>query len=356
MNENDKIASMTAVDADLERYSRQMRFAPIGEKGQHELMQSRALLVGCGALGSMIATTLVRAGVGALRIVDRDFVETSNLQRQFLFDEEDVRQRLPKAEAAKAKLAKINSKVQVEACVTDVTPGNIEQLAKGMSVILDGTDNFETRFLINDFCLKHRVPWVYGGCLGAEGQSMTIVPGETPCFRCVMRDAPAPGTSPTCDSAGIVAPIIGVIASIESMEAIKILSGAVSDIRRDLLIVDLWEGEQRSIKLDSLRNNRECPTCTGAEYPWLAGKHQSQTATLCGRNAVQLSFPGREFMSLDELARRLEGVGVIERNRFLLRLNIADRSITVFPDGRAIIGGTQDVSEARSLYARYIGA
>ena len=352
----DASSKSTSDAASLDRYVRQMRFAPLGEAGQRRLAASSALVCGCGALGSVIANTLARAGVGRLRIVDRDFLELNNLQRQVLYDEQDVADGLPKAIAAKHRLSKINSQIEIEAIVADVDADNIATLAAGVDLIVDGTDNFETRFLLNDFAVKNGLPWVYGGCIGAEGQAMTIVPGETACLRCLMRDAPPPGATPTCDSAGILSTAINVIASIESTEAIKILSGNVAAINRDLTIIDLWDNRMRQVKLTALREQQDCPTCTGAEYPWLAGERASQSAVLCGRNSVQLSFPEPMTQSLTELAAKLEGIGSVQQNPHLLRFRVEEYILTVFPDGRAIVGGTEDISEAKTLYAKYIGA
>ncbi len=341
---------------DLDRYARQMRYGPIGEEGQRKLLASRALVCGCGALGSVLANTLARSGVGHLRIVDRDFLELNNLQRQVLYDEQDVADNLPKVVAAQRKLQRINSQVEVEAVVADVDHANIGRLVDGVDVMVDGTDNFETRYLLNDAAIKFSIPWVYGGCIGAEGQSMTIVPGQTPCFRCLMPEPPPPGVTPTCDTAGIVSPIVNVIASLEAMEALKILTGHVEAVNRDLTIVELWDNRLRQVKLDSLRESAACLTCQGHEFPWLEGKRGSHTAVLCGRNAVQLSFPGHEPLSLESLEEKLGGVGQVSRNRYLLRLAVDGYQMTVFPDGRAIIAGTDDIAEARTLYARYIGS
>jgi adenylyltransferase/sulfurtransferase len=341
--------------ADLARYARQVRYAPLGEEGQRRLLASRVLICGCGALGTMAANTLVRAGVGRVRIVDRDFLELNNLQRQTLFDEDDVRADLPKAVAAAAKLRKINSTVEIESIVADVDFTNIESLVAGVDCIVDGTDNFETRFLINDVALKLGIPWVYGGCLGAEGQAMTIVPGETPCLRCLIPEPPEAGAAPTCDTAGILATIIGVVSSYEAMEAIKILSGHRETISRALTVIDMWENRVRQVKLDALRESGDCPACRG-EYSWLAGAHRSSSAILCGRNAVQLTPPALQRLSLAALADKLAKVGRVSHNAFLLRLAVDDYLLTIFPDGRAIIGGTEDVATARSLYARYIGS
>lgn len=339
---------------DLSRYVRQIRYAPLGEVGQRRLTASRVLVCGCGALGSVLAGTLVRAGVGKVRIVDRDFLELNNLQRQILFDEDDVARQLPKAVAAAEKLRRINSQVEIEPVVADVGPDNIESLADGVDAIVDGTDNFETRFLVNDAAVKLGIPWVYGGCLGAEGQTMTILPGETPCLRCLIQECPPPGSTPTCDTAGILGPAVSVIASIQATEAIKILSGNRQAISRNLTVIELWDNQFRQVNVANLREQVDCPTCRRGEYPWLSGEHGSRTAVLCGRNSVQLTHPGTSF-SLDDLARQLEGVGQLTRNAFLLRLKVDAYELTVFPDGRAIIGGTDDPAVARTVYAKYIG-
>jgi molybdopterin-synthase adenylyltransferase len=340
--------------ANLDRYIRQMRYRPLGEAGQHKLAASRALVCGCGALGSVLANTLVRAGVGAVRIVDRDFLELNNLPRQVLFDEGDVAAGLPKAIAAAEKLRRINSQVEIEPIVADLDHTNIERFCESADVLVDGTDNFETRFLINDAAVKRGLPWVYGGCLGAEGQTMTILPGETPCLRCLIQECPPPGSTPTCDTAGILGPIVGVVASIEAIEAIKILSGNRDAISRSLTVIDLWDTRIRQVDVSMLREQMDCPTCKHAQYPWLAGKQGSHTAVLCGRNAVQLTHPGAS-LSLDELASKLAGLGQVTRNQFLLRLKVEQYELTLFPDARAIISGTNDVAVARTLYAKYVG-
>jgi len=343
-------------DLDLQssRYARQMRYAPLGAAGQKRLLAARALVVGCGALGSVIINTLARAGVGKLRIVDRDFLELNNLQRQVLYDEDDVAAGLPKAIAAKNRLARVNSQIEIEPIVADIDHTNIERLMAGVDCLVDGTDNFETRFLLNDAAVKLGVPWVYGGCLGAEGQTLTVLPGQTPCLRCLMPEPPPPGSSPTCDSAGILGTIIGVIASWEASEAIKILSGHPEAASRYWTVIDLWDNTSRQIKLDGAKG-ADCPCCVGRDFPWLAGERGSHTAILCGRNAVQLSFPGRDAVSLDDLAAKLAAVGQVTRNKYLVRAAIGEHQLTVFPDGRAVIGGTEDVAEARTLYAKYIG-
>jgi len=340
----------------LARYARQTLFPPLGKEGQQQMLESRALICGCGALGTVLANTLARAGVGHLRIVDRDFVETSNLQRQVLFDEQDVSDGLPKAIAAERKLRRIISEIEIEAFVADVDHTNILELADGVDVLLDGTDNFETRYLLNDVSIKHEIPWVYGGCLGAEGQTMTIVPGETACLSCLMPEAPPPGSTPTCDTAGILSPIVNVIASIEAMEAIKILSGNREAINRTLLVIGLWDNRLRQVKLDALREAGTCPTCSGGEFPWLDGRAGSHSAVLCGRNAVQISSPDRQKLALDRLEEKLSSVGQVRRNPFMLRFDVDDYRLSIFPDGRAIVSGTDDIATAKTLYAKYIGA
>jgi len=342
--------------SELKRYDRQMRFAPLGEAGQQQLSQSRALVCGCGALGSVIAATLVRAGVGFVRIVDRDFVETNNLQRQFLFDELDVANNMPKAEAAAEKLRCVNSAIEIEPVVADVTHTNIAKLAGDVDVIVDGTDNFATRFLVNDFAVKHGKPWVYGGAIGAEGQSMTILPHDTACLACLLPEPPPPGMTPTCDTAGILGPAIGVIGSIEACEAIKILSGNAAAISRSLSIVELWDNRLRQVDVSKLRDTSDCRVCQHGEFLWLSGERSGGPAVLCGRNAVQIAAPAGTVLSLDDLATRLAGVGQVVRNSFLLRLSVDGYLLTVFPDGRTIVGGTDDIVTARTLQAKYVGS
>jgi adenylyltransferase/sulfurtransferase len=343
---------------DLDRYARQWRYPPLGEEGQRRLMRGRALLCGCGALGTVLANTLTRAGIGFLRIADRDFLELNNLQRQVLFDEDDVMAGLPKAIAAANKLRRINSTITIEPVVADVDHTNIESLARDVDIILDGTDNFETRFLLNDAAHKLRLPWVYGGCLGAEGQTLTILPGETPCLRCLMSEPPPAGESPTCDTAGILGPIINVIASMQACEAIKILSGHREAVNRHWTIISLWDNTIRQLDVSALRGGgpgaSDCPACRG-EYPWLAGQRGSHTAVLCGRNAVQITPPDRQRLSLEAMAEKLRGVGRVTANPFLLRLEVDGYQITLFPDGRAIIGGTDEIAEAKTVYAKYVG-
>lgn len=340
---------------DLSRYQRQMLYPELGEAGQRRLQASRVLICGCGALGSVLADTLARAGVGWLRLVDRDFLEQNNLQRQVLFDEEDVRQQLPKAVAAAQRLRRINSGITIEPLVEDLHAGNIRRLCEGVHLLLDGTDNFETRFLLNDASLAWNIPWVYGGCVAAEGQTMTILPGETPCLRCLMSDAPPPGTLPTCDTAGIFAPVVNVIASLQAMEAIKILSGHPEAASRLLTVVELWDNRMRQVRVAGLRDTVDCPACQRQEFPWLEGKRGSHAAVLCGRNAVQLSPAADRPLSLEALAHKLSAAGPVTRNAFLVRVTVEGHLLTVFADGRAIISGTSDEATARTLYARYVG-
>lgn len=347
---------MNSATDSLDRYARQIRYQNLGEEGQRKLLASRVLICGCGALGTVLASTLARAGVGHLRIVDRDFVETNNLQRQVLFDEQDVADQLPKAIAAANKLRRINSGIEIEPIVADLDHANVLGLCQNVDLLLDGTDNFETRFLINDVALHLGIPWVYGGCIGAEGQSMTILPGETPCFRCLIPEPPPPGMTPTCDTAGIMGPIVNVIASLQAMEALKILSGHREAIQRTLTVLDLWENRLRQIQIESLRETAHCPACQRGEYTWLSGACGSHSAVLCGRNAVQLVPSARQEMSLETLAQKLSGVGRLTRNPYLLRLAVDDYLLTIFADGRAIIGGTDDIAVARTVYARYVGS
>ncbi len=339
----------------LERYSRQMRFYGIGEAGQRKLLDAHVTLCGCGALGTVIANALVRAGVGHVRIVDRDFIETSNLQRQVLFDEHDVAENVPKAEAAARKLAAINSAIHVEPVVTDIDRTNIEELCRDADVILDGTDNFEIRYLINDVAVKLDKPWVYGGSIGSHGQTMTILPGETPCLRCVFEAAPAPGEAGTCETAGVLSPIVNIIASFQVTEAFKILTGQRDRINRELIFIDVWENLQRRIKIAPLRDKVDCPCCRRRRFEWLEGEQGSQTTSLCGRNAVQVAHRHAGKLNFEELARHLETLGTVSYNRFLLKFTTDGHEFTVFPDGRAIIKGTSDVDKARTLYAKYIG-
>ena len=343
---------------DLSRYSRQVLFAPLGAEGQERLLAARAVLIGCGALGGALANTLVRAGVGHLRIVDRDVVEMHNLHRQMLFDEDDVRADLPKAEAAGRKLRRINSEVTVEPIVDDANHHNIAELTEGAALLLDATDNFETRFLINDLAVKTGRPWIYGACVGSTGMSMVILPHETPCLRCLFEEAPPPELNPTCDTVGILGPVVAMVASHQAMEAIKILAGRRDAVDRRLLTFDAWMGRMSHIRVGKAYAEGECACCKGGRYEYLEGRFAGRTVTLCGRNAVQV-YPGRA-MAIDfaVLADRLRPVARSEPryNPLLLKVLIDDYELTVFGDGRALVKGTPKPEEARAVYARYIGA
>jgi molybdopterin-synthase adenylyltransferase len=334
---------------DRERYSRQILFAGIGEQGQQQLLDARVAVAGCGALGSFQAGALARAGIGFLRIIDRDYVELSNLQRQWLFDECDVEQAMPKAAAAARKMAAINSGVRVEPVVADLTPSNVEDLLGGVDLILDGTDNFETRYLINDFAVERGLPWVYGAAVGSYGITMPIVPGETACLRCIYPDPPA-AAQPTCETAGVLGTVTALIASLQVSEAMKILCGV--EPARKITTVDVWSGEIRQVTQPG--PVAECPACGLREFPYLTGERRAPVS-LCGHNAVQIHERARP-LELRELAARLAPLGPVRSNEFALRFEVPPYLLTIFPDGRAIIKGTTDVGVARSLYARYIGA
>ncbi|MBY0588257.1 ThiF family adenylyltransferase [bacterium] len=346
-----RLKSLPAID----RYSRQERFALIGKEGQEKLRASRVAVCGVGALGTVIAGTLARAGVGYLRLIDRDIVEWSNLQRQILFDEEDARTGRPKAEAAAKHLSLINKDVTVEPIATELNARSAQDLLSNVDLIVDGCDNFDTRFLINDFSLRHRVPWIYGGAIGASGQSMTILPGRTPCLRCLIETPPPPGSLPTCETAGIIAPASMIIASIESAEAIKILAGQSIAVTPGLFVLDLWNGTSKRINLDSLKDNPHCPACGRGEYPWLEGTLGSSTTSLCGRDAVQVIPSRAEGVDWERLKRDLSIKPGVQLTPFLVRFEAEGFEFSVFRDGRAIIRGTDDVVLARSLYARHIG-
>jgi adenylyltransferase/sulfurtransferase len=344
------------MNTSLERYSRQMRFPGLGEAGQKKLLGSRVTLCGCGALGTVLANHLVRAGVGFVRIVDRDFIETHNLQRQVLFDENDVAANLPKAEAAVRKLRAVNSEITIEGVVTDIDRTNILDLCKDADVILDGTDNFEIRYLINDVSVKLGIPWVYGGSIGGHGQTMTILPGQTPCLRCVFEAAPNPGEAGTCETAGVLGPVVSIIASFQAAEAFKILAGQFDRINRELIYVDVWDNTTRRIKIAPLLGKVDCPCCGRKKFEWLEGEMGSHTTSLCGRNAVQIAHRSPTRLNFEEMARHLQMMGAaVTFNKFMLKFTAEGFEFTVFPDGRAIIKGTSDIDKARTLYAKYIG-
>jgi molybdopterin-synthase adenylyltransferase len=344
------------VDSNLyERYSRQILFAPIGQEGQQRLLHSSAVVVGCGALGTVSAGLLVRAGIGSLRIVDRDFVEMSNLQRQALFEESDARESLPKAVAAERRLHAINSDARIEGLVSDLTQENALDLLSNFSVILDGTDNFESRLLINDAAISLGIPWIYAAAVGSYGVTFTVRPQETACLACLLEtaDGPrSPGVEETCDTAGILSGAANLIASIQATEAVKLLSGNIEALNNQLVSCDVWKSRFQSVRVS---RNPACRACGLREFAYLEGELQPHV-TMCGRNSVQIHEHNRR-LDLAELSRRLErGSLGVRRNDFLLRFQVPPYEMTVFSDGRAVIKGTQDPAVARSLYARYIGA
>jgi molybdopterin-synthase adenylyltransferase len=332
------------------RYSRQILFPGIGERGQEALAASHAVIVGCGALGSFHAAALARAGVGTLTLVDRDYVETSNLHRQWLFEESDAAQALPKAAAAERRIALINSSVSARGVVADLTPSNAAELLGAAGLILDGTDNFETRYLINDFAVSRGVPWIYGAAVGSYGLTMTVVPGRTACLRCVYPDPPS-GPQPTCETAGVLNAIVSAVASLQVADALKILAGRVDLIEPRITTLDVWEGGIRQIA--GPPRDPDCPACGRREFPYLEESAHSPVR-LCGRNAVQIHEAPRP-VDLEALRARLEPLGEVRANEFALRFIAEPYEITVFPDGRAIVKGTSDTGLARSLYARYVG-
>jgi adenylyltransferase/sulfurtransferase len=340
-------------DSLQEKYSRQMLFAGIGPEGQQRLLASRAAIVGCGAIGAATANLLVRAGAGYIRIIDRDFVEPSNLQRQTLFDESDARNILPKAVAAERKLHSINSSVTVEGVVADLIPRNAEALLGGVDVLLDGTDNFETRFLINDLAVKSSRPWIYAAGVASYGLTMTVRPGATPCLACLLESGGVnQGLEETCDTIGVLGPIVNLIASLQVAEALKLLSGRPEALHGRLLSCDVWTGRMQSI---GVARNPQCRACARRDFTYLAGEAQPRI-TLCGRDSVQIHERARA-LDLAVLEARLKPlVDDVRQNDFLLRFRIAPYEMTVFADGRAILKGTKDPAVARSLYARYIGA
>lgn len=339
-------------DTFRERYSRQMLFAGIGEEGQKCLLASNVAIVGCGAIGAAAAGLLVRAGVGQVRIIDRDFVEPSNLQRQTLFDEADARSALPKAVAAERKLRLVNSGVAIEGIVADVTPGNIRELLSGFRLILDGTDNFETRFLINDFAVQSGTPWIYAAAVASYGVTLTIRPGLTPCLACLLESGNRLGLEETCDTVGVLGAVVNLVASLEVGEALKILSRREQALHSRLISCDVWSGHFQSLGVE---RNPTCRVCGRQEFAHLTGQAQPHV-TLCGRDSVQIHERGRS-LDLAALRTRLAAtVSDVRHNEFLLCFRADPYQMTVFADGRAILKGTKDASVARSLYARYIGA
>lgn len=335
-----------------QKYSRQMLFQPLGRDGQERLSASSAVLVGCGAIGAAAANLLVRAGLGRLRIIDRDFVELSNLQRQSLFTESDAREALPKAVAAERNLRSLNADVQVEGVVADLTSRNAADLLAGFPLILDGTDNFETRFLVNDFAVKTGTPWIYSAAVASYGLTMAILPGKTPCLACLLDSSAGAGLEETCDTIGVLGPIVNLIASLEVAEAMKLLAGRDSALHLRLLSCDVWTGRFQSVQPE---RNPQCHVCVQHQFAHLSGEAQPHI-TMCGRDSVQIHERTRS-LDLKSLQDRLSSsCSDVRQNGFLLRFRIEPYEMTVFSDGRAILKGTRDPAIARSLYAKYIGA
>jgi molybdopterin/thiamine biosynthesis adenylyltransferase len=336
-----------------ERYSRQILFRGIGSEGQRRLAAGRVAIVGCGATGSALASLLGRAGVGRLRIIDRDYVEASNLQRQSLFEEEDATESLPKAIAAARKIAAFNSEIVVEARVEDAVPGNIHALLEGMDVILDGTDNFETRYLLNDYAVKSSLPWIYAAAVGSYGVTLNVLPGKTACLACIFPDTPR-GMVETCETSGILNTAVNLVASIAATEAVKLLIGgtAAEQLRKTLWSYDVWTNEQAEIAAANPRPG--CRACGKRDFAHLAGEGRPHI-TLCGRNSVQIHERARPI-DFAEMQRRLEAHGIVRHNEFVLKFWREPYEMTLFPDGRAIIKGTTETGVARSWYARYVGS
>ena len=334
-----------------ERYSRQILFRPIGAEGQKRLHSSRVAIVGCGATGSALASLLARAGIGSIRIIDRDYVEPSNLQRQLLFDESDAAESLPKAIAASRKITSFNAAIAVESRVADLTPGNIEELLHGAELILDGTDNFETRYLINDYAVSKSVPWIYAAAVASYGVTMTVLPGDTACLACIFPDSPR-GTFETCDTAGILNSAAASVAAIEATEALKLLVGDRASLRRTLLSFDLWRNDRAEISTGT--PHPDCRACGRRDFVHLAGEGRPHI-TLCGRNSVQIHERHRP-VDFGEMQQRLAAHGTVRCNDFVLKFWHDPYEMTLFPDGRAIIKGTTDTAIARSLYARFVGS
>ncbi|HUO59159.1 MAG TPA: ThiF family adenylyltransferase [Candidatus Acidoferrales bacterium] len=334
-----------------DRYSRQILFAGIGAEGQEKLAESRIAIVGCGATGSALSSLLVRAGVGWVRVIDRDYIEPSNLQRQVLFDEQDAAESLPKAVAAARKLRQINSDVTVDGQVADLTPANCEELLEGAHLVMDGTDNFETRYLINDYAVANNVPWIYTAAVGSYGVTMNVLPGETACLACVFPESPH-GVVETCDTSGILNSAVNAVASLAVTEALKLLVGARERLRRSLVSMDVWFNDNSEIRTDKPR--ADCRACREREFIHLSGEARPHI-TMCGRNSVQIHERNRP-VDFAEIEERLKGHGTVRYNEFVLKFWREPLEMTLFPDGRAIIKGTTDTGVARSLYARFIGS
>ncbi|HDR8181247.1 TPA: molybdopterin-synthase adenylyltransferase MoeB [Bacillus thuringiensis] len=336
-----------------ERYSRQQLFKPIGSRGQEKIRNKHVLIVGAGALGSASAESFVRAGIGKLTIIDRDYVEWSNLQRQQLYSEQDAREKMPKAIAAKNRLEQINSEVQIHAFVMDAVAENMEDLLKNVDVIIDATDNFDIRFIINDLSQKHNIPWVYGSCVGSYGMSYTVIPQETPCLHCVLKNVPVTGV--TCDTAGIISPTVQIVAAYQVAEALKILVGDFSAIRKTFFMFDIWSNQNHFIKLGKIKTD-DCPSCgLNRTYPYLSYENQTKVAVLCGRNTVQIRPVENRKYDFDDMEKVLNKLGKVDRNPYLLSCQLNDYRVVIFRDGRVFIHGTNDISKAKQLYYRVFG-
>lgn len=338
----------------FERYSRQILFTPIGIEGQEKLLSKHVLIIGAGALGSSNGEIMVRAGVGKITIVDRDYVEASNLQRQQLYTEEDVAEKLPKAIAAERRLKAINSEVTIRAIVGDATPEMLEELALSVDLILDSTDNFETRMAINDISQKHQIPWVYGACVGSFGMSFTIIPGKTPCLNCLLKKIPIQGM--TCDTGGIIAPAVQMVIAHQTAEALKILVEDWEAVRDTFTSFDLWRNQYTSMKMSKAKD-QECLSCGDSPtYPYLDKENLMKTTVLCGRDTVQIRPPKAQDIQLNDLAEQLLSLGYeVKGNPYLLSVETEEQRLVIFKDGRALIHGTKDLSQARSIYQRLLG-
>lgn len=340
-----------------ERYSRQERFEPIGTKGQQLIQDKTVLIIGAGALGAASAEALVRAGIGQLVLIDRDYVEFSNLQRQQLYTEEDAENRIPKAIAAKQHLKRINSDVTIQAHVMDGQVEELEQLIPKANLVLDATDNFDTRLIINDISQKYQVPWIYGGCVGSYGLSYTIIPGLTPCLQCMLESVPLGGASPTCDTVGVISPAVQMVTSLQVSEAMKLLVEDKEALRPTLVSFDVWSNHFTSIDIEKVKKEN-CSSCgEGAVYPFLQYDNQMRTAVLCGRNTVQIRPAPPAERNLNAIRDTLQQVGTVESNDFLLSFvpKGSQQRMVLFRDGRALIHGTADITAAKSMYYKWIG-
>ncbi|USK59234.1 molybdopterin-synthase adenylyltransferase MoeB [Peribacillus asahii] len=336
-----------------DRYSRQQLFNHIGIQGQEKISQKHVLIVGAGALGSASAEAFVRAGIGKLTLIDRDYVEWSNLQRQQLYNEQDAELKMPKAIAAREHLHKINSVVEIEALVMDASATNLESLLHNVDVIIDATDNFDIRFILNDLSHKHNIPWIYGSCVGSYGATHTILPGKTPCLHCLLKYVPVGGA--TCDTVGIISPAVQIVAAYQVAEAFKILVEDFSSLRNTFLTFDVWSNQHYSIKLDKMET-ADCPSCgTIRTYPYLSYENQTKTEVLCGRNTVQIRPNRRSQPNFDQLQKQLQHHGTVEQNPYLLSCQLQDYRIVIFRDGRVFIHGTNDIQAAKNLYYRLLG-